>query len=408
MVNPFSLLRFLRKLKDGMDRLKDGDLSVEIGSGGSGDLAGLASDFNDIVRKMREMALLKDELAREKNEHKDIESRLTDLVNNLNVGVYRNTIGPHGIFIEVNSAMIRLFEAGSKEDLLKHSVSDLYFDSARRLVFSNKLAEQGYVKDEEIELITLKGRRFWASITAVAHRNEKGETFFDGVIEDISEMKLSRERLKRNYDIQSALASIMSVSFEKVSLQEILEHILNVVMRISWLSLESRAGIFLVEDNPRVLVLKTQKNFPAPVLATCKFVPFGKCICGEAAQSGEIIFSDRIDARHETVYSNISNHGHYCVPLKLTGGKILGVLVLFLKAGYMRDQKEESFLMTLGNIAAAIIERKGMEQKLLQKIEEIDKLNYFMVGREKRIVELKKEVDQTLKNCGKEPHYNIL
>ncbi len=408
MINPISVIKFFKLLKESMTRLREGDFTQEIRVAGRDDVAKLASDFNEMVRKMRELSLLRDELIREKISRKEIESRLTALVNNLNVGVYRNTIGPHGVFLEVNSAMIELFEAASKDELMRHTVSDLYVDPSRRAIFSEKLARQGFVKDEEIELITLKGRKFWASVIAVSHRDEKGGVFFDGVIEDVSVRKQSREKLKHSYDIQSSLASIMSISLEKVSMQELLEHILNEIISTSWLSVESSSGIFLIEDDTRVLTLKSEKNISTSVQEMCRFVPIGHCLCGRAAQTGEIVFADRIDERHENIATNMAAHGHYCVPLKLTGGKVLGVLVLYLKSGYVRDTKKEAFLMTLGNVVAAIIERKSMEIRLLQKIGEIDKLNYFMVGREKRIVELKKEVDEALKACGKPPRYNIL
>jgi hypothetical protein len=44
---------------------------------------------------------------------------------------------------------------------------------------------------------------------------------------------------------------------------------------------------------------------------------------------------------------------------------------------------------------------------LKQKLEEIEKFNNLMMGREKRVIELKKEVDKILKESGKTPKYNI-
>ncbi len=408
MENPFLVFRFLRLLRGAMKRLLNGDLTQKIDLTGSGVIPEMARDFNSIVEKLCEVTVVKDDLAREKLSCKEMTVRFTDLMNNLKVGVYRNTAGPHGSFLDVNLAMVELFEASSKEELMRHTVSDLYFDHSQRASFSKKLAENGYVRCEELELITLKGRRFWASITAVAHRNDRGEVFFDGIVEDVSERKRAQENLRKNFDIQATLAKIMSISLEKISIQELLELILNEILDISWLSLDSRGGIFLVEDDPHILLLKAQKNLPVPVQAMCSSVLFGRCLCGRAAKTGEIVFSAAIEEQHENLYTNIDQHGHYCLPFVLTGGRVVGVAVLYLKPGYVRNADEESFLLTLGKVVAAIIERKRMEIRLIQKVEEIDKLNYFMIGREKRIVELKKEVDNILKESGKPPHYNIL
>src|SRR3990167_3611540 len=82
------------------------------------------------------------------------------LVNNLSVGVYRNTPGAEGKFLEVNPAIVAMFEANSKEEFLQHSVSDFYQDKSQSQVLSQKLEKRGLVKNEELALVTLRGRKF--------------------------------------------------------------------------------------------------------------------------------------------------------------------------------------------------------------------------------------------------------
>ncbi|MFH0797199.1 MAG: ATP-binding protein [Candidatus Omnitrophota bacterium] len=112
-----------------------------------------------------------------------------ELVENLNVGVYRNTSGKNGHFIEANNAIIKMFEADSKEEFLSHNVSDLYADASKRKEFSDKMLEKGVLKNEELELKTLKGKKFWGAVTAVMKKDEEGNIFFDGIIEDITARK---------------------------------------------------------------------------------------------------------------------------------------------------------------------------------------------------------------------------
>lgn len=69
------------------------------------------------------------------------------------------------------------------------------------------------------------------------------------------------------------------------------------------------------------------------------------------------------------------------------------------------DEKGNLILMI--EYAFDITERKQAEQALKQKLEEIEKFNNMMMGREKRVIELKKEVDKILKESGKSPKYNI-
>lgn len=122
--------------------------------------------------------------------------RYEDLVNNLNVGIYRNTIGSEGGFLEVNPAMVQIFAAKDREQLLSARVSDLYVDSALRAEFSRRIMEMGAVVDEELRLRRLSGESFWAAVTAVKKTDPTGEIYFDGVLMDITERKEAEEALR--------------------------------------------------------------------------------------------------------------------------------------------------------------------------------------------------------------------
>lgn len=128
------------------------------------------------------------------------ERRYQELVNDLPVGVYRNTPGEQGRFVEANPAMVAIAEAGSKEELFQHSVSEFYIDPAQRQEFSERLIRDGSVKGGELELRSLKGRRFWASVTANIVRDEQGRVFFEGVVEDITERKRAEQALRESQE----------------------------------------------------------------------------------------------------------------------------------------------------------------------------------------------------------------
>jgi diguanylate cyclase (GGDEF)-like protein/PAS domain S-box-containing protein len=128
------------------------------------------------------------------------EERYALLVNELPLGVYRNLPGPEGRFLEVNNALVKMFEAESKEEFLKHTASDLYQERVDRLIISEKILSQGFVENKELKLVTLKGNKIWALLNAVAKRDENGNVlYFDGIIEDITERKRYEERLRDTY-----------------------------------------------------------------------------------------------------------------------------------------------------------------------------------------------------------------
>ena len=125
--------------------------------------------------------------------------RHKELVENVPVGIYRNTAGEGGTFVEVNPAMVELFDADSAEELLDRPVSELYADPVEREAFSEALRENGRVAEAELELETLSGETFWGSVSAIASTVD-GETYFDGVIQDITARKEYERRLEDQRD----------------------------------------------------------------------------------------------------------------------------------------------------------------------------------------------------------------
>ena len=124
------------------------------------------------------------------------EEKFTSLTNNLNVGVFRNTIGPKGKFIEVNPALVTMFGYTDKSELLKMNVSDLYRYPQERMAINDELLNKGFVKNREIELIRKNNNFFMASVSAVIVKDEKTNIeFYDGIVEDISERKANEKAL---------------------------------------------------------------------------------------------------------------------------------------------------------------------------------------------------------------------
>lgn len=219
------------------------------------------------------------------------------------------------------------------------------------------------------------GRWVQSAIYPTSFRTQDGRAIYMHMVQDITERKRAEEENQRNNQVQSALSAALHVSLMGGSLEEQLGLILPHVMSIPWLSLEPKGCILLVEDDPSMLVMKAHVGLSAAVRSMCARVPFGQCLCGRAALSGEIQFADCLDDRHENVYEGMSSHGHYCVPI-LSGGRTLGVANLYLREGHVRDAREEEALRAAANVLAGIIERKQTEARFLQaqKMEAVGRL----------------------------------
>jgi PAS domain S-box-containing protein len=201
-----------------------------------------------------------------------------------------------------------------------------------------------------------------SAIYPTKRSTQDGQEIFIHFISDISDKKQAEVEIEHNYEIQTVINSVLRLSLEDISLDELLKRTIDLILSISWLALDSQGSIFLVEDKPDVLLMKSQRELSKTIQMKCAQIPFGKCLCGQAALTKEIQFAECIDDRHQILYSGIIPHGHYCVPI-LFDGKTLGVINLYLKEGHRQDQKEEDFLKAIANTLAGVIIRKQINQK---------------------------------------------
>jgi PAS domain-containing protein len=122
--------------------------------------------------------------------------------------------------------MLKIFETDSVETFPSKACMPI----GRKENFSDTLLKNGFVKNYEFRGKTLKGRLFWASVSAVVKRDEKyGEVFY-GVIQDVTEQKhlevsLSEERgrLKTIADSIGAGLSLIDKDFNIVWVNSVLE-----------------------------------------------------------------------------------------------------------------------------------------------------------------------------------------
>ncbi len=130
---------------------------------------------------------------------RESEKRYRTLTENVTVGIYRNTIGPKGSFIEANPAIVKMFGYESKDEFLSINVSDLYQNPEDRKQFNEKMLKHGFVKDEELRLKKKDGTQFFGSVSAVAVKDENGNVkYYDGIIEDITESKRAMRALQES------------------------------------------------------------------------------------------------------------------------------------------------------------------------------------------------------------------
>jgi PAS domain S-box-containing protein len=118
------------------------------------------------------------------------QERFRTLTEHLNVGLYRSTVDKEGTFIEVNEPFLKMLGYTSRKELFDHKVSDIYEYASDRIVIQKKIHETGLIKNQEVCLRKRNGETFTASLSTILIRDTNDQpAYYDGIIEDISEMK---------------------------------------------------------------------------------------------------------------------------------------------------------------------------------------------------------------------------
>ncbi len=185
-----------------------------------------------------------------------------------------------------------------------------------------------------------------------------------------------RLKVEQNYFIQRAISSVLKVSLEPITIEEQIDHILDLILGVPGLALQPVGSIYLVEDEPDMLVLKASRSLPGSRHVFCEKIAFNTCLCGQAASTRTLVFADHLDDRHEIHCPEEFPHGHYCQPV-VAGEEVLGLINLLVTEGHQRTREEEEFLSAIADTLAGIIERHRSEtekRKLLEQIAESEKL----------------------------------
>jgi PAS domain S-box-containing protein len=216
------------------------------------------------------------------------------------------------------------------------------------------------------------GRWVASAIYPTGFKTSDHRAVFFHMTQDITERKQAEQKLLSSYQTQTVLSKLLNISLLDIPLKEQLQLILNHIIFIPWIELKRKGSIFLVEDDPGVLVMKAHYELAPQLLKMCKQVSFGHCLCGRAALSGQVEFADCVDSRHENQYEGISPHGHYCIPI-LSAGQVVGVINIYIEEKHEQNKREEEFLCTVADVLAGIIKHKQAEDEIRQNLHNLRK-----------------------------------
>ncbi len=191
-----------------------------------------------------------------------------------------------------------------------------------------------------------------------------GELIAVGALRDITEAKRVRDQIERNYHIQRVIGGILKISLEPIPLDQQLDGMLELILTVPGLSVDSKGLIFLAEDGQQALHLRAHRGFPSLEVVPCKEVHAGMCLCGEAVSGCRMVFAECLDDRHQMNKAAQFPHGHYCVPIA-SGDDVLGLINVYVRGGHRHAPEEVGFLTAAANAIAGVIVRHRADSEKL-------------------------------------------
>jgi PAS domain S-box-containing protein len=191
----------------------------------------------------------------------------------------------------------------------------------------------------------------------------RGETDIAKLAERFNEMA---QKLKASYaDIEKRLlertqqvAAMNSVALtlgRAGTLQAVLRESLRTILK-SYADMEPRGGIFLCDPDGETLRLTAYLGLQPEFAAREERINMGECLCGTAAQTGELIYAEKGcgDPRHTRAASH-QGGSHIAIPIK-SRGIVLGVVFLYPEKSFSLKPSDIQMFDTIGSQLGMAVE----------------------------------------------------
>lgn len=131
---------------------------------------------------------------------KESEEKYRTLFERVPIGLYRTI--PSGRIIDVNPAFVKLFSYKNKEEILKMNSIDFYVNPDDRKKWQEIMHRDGVVKRFESLMKRADGSIIWAQEYTHSVKEKNGTIlYYEGSIEDITELKETEEINKKNFEM---------------------------------------------------------------------------------------------------------------------------------------------------------------------------------------------------------------
>jgi PAS domain S-box-containing protein len=175
-------------------------------------IATLEAVGQQVALLLRSAWLLR-EAERRRAEAVAAEERYRSLVNNVPVGIYRNSAA--GKIVDVNPALLETLRFPSREALLALNAATLYVDPGDREAVQRMMQAGGRVRDFALKMHTGDGGTVWVRINSRAVR-EADTDYYEGILEDIT-LQRRAEEAERSAESLRAVAKLANAAAHEIN-----------------------------------------------------------------------------------------------------------------------------------------------------------------------------------------------
>ena len=292
---------------------------------------------------------------------RESEARYRTLFNDMPVGIYRT--GEDGRILDANPALAELLGYDSPAELVGLDSGDLYVEPEDQVRWRQAIEKEGVVHDAEIRLRRKDGRLIWAHDSGRMVRDPFGPLMhFEGTLSDVTERKRTEEQLRLDYEIMSNIVDGVYV-------------------------IRASDGVILYANrqfeemfgyNPGELIGQNVSIVNAPAEKTPQ----------ETAQAIIAELNRHGIWRGEVLNSRKDGSAFWC------DASVTSLTV-----------ERADYGVVWISVHRDITERKRAEAQSTEQLDELRRWHKATLGRETRILDLKREVNEFLAQTGQPPRY---
>lgn len=213
-------------------------------------------------------------------------------------------------------------------------------------------------------------------------------------------LTVQHKELEKRTEELSTLYEVDRVTSRTLNLDEVMTSALNKLIEVTGVD---SGDVYLMDEKSGELILKGQKGISSEVVPLIERLKIGEGVAGAAVQQGDLIIINDIDKAplSMTVYGRKTGaRSLVSVPIKVRD-RILGVLDLVSHTPRSFAMEEIELLKSIATQIGIAVEKASFYEdlkmtnlELEKRLKELEDFSEIAVGRELRMIELKKEIEE--------------